>query len=129
MGIHFQFDTRPMRTGETREFVLQSPSPVRVEIRCFVRKPPPPGYKPCEACGSFIAQSGESVFIEADRQMFAASGGMLEIHVAETHVAKFNMLGAQIDEVIGDSEVVHIEVLKEDYSAPQSFENSPVAGA
>lgn len=33
-------------------------NPITIEIKCFVTTPPPPGYKPCPECGTFITSSG-----------------------------------------------------------------------
>ncbi|MBR8534672.1 hypothetical protein KDU71_03805 [Carboxylicivirga sediminis] len=33
---------------------------IRVEIKCFVHKPPPPSFQPCPECGSLILESNET---------------------------------------------------------------------
>lgn len=92
--IHeIEFDKRPIDAGEMRPLVVHADSPLQVEIKCFVRMPPPPGYRRCHACGVITIQSGELHFINADSGVFKEEGGRLEITVSDRSgdIRKFNL--------------------------------------
>ncbi len=81
MAIEYDLLKTPLSSGETREFTLLGSVPISGEIRCFVQRPPPPGYKPCSACGSFQVEPNESISIHADSDVFSQNGGMLELYL------------------------------------------------
>ena len=83
MTIQYDFDARPMSPGQSRDFTLSSASPARVEVRCFVSSPPPPGYKGCAECGSYPIQQGQTIQIQASQQLFSRSDGGLDITVID----------------------------------------------
>ena len=59
---------------------ITSDSPLTVEIRCFTRKPPPPGFKGCPECGSFdVAQGSRDMVVTADAAVFRSGG---ELHIS-----------------------------------------------
>lgn len=101
MPVLFDFDSRPILAGESRAFTLKSPVPVRIQIRCFVQRPPPPGYRPCRECGALSVEFGQTVFIEASGSIFGSTGGALEIEVAdltgETALITLQVLQRYID--------------------------------
>jgi hypothetical protein len=76
-------DMTPMRPGESRFLVVFSDTSLNVEIRCHTDVPPPPGYKPCPACGSLSAQSGQEIPVIADAGVFRDAPGHMEIEVAD----------------------------------------------
>jgi len=84
MAIQYDFSVRPMSPGESRDFTLNSASPAQVHVRCFVSSPPPPGYKPCAECGSYSMQQGQTIPIEANRNLFSRARGGLEIEVQDS---------------------------------------------
>jgi hypothetical protein len=73
-----------MQPGETRSLLIEASEPSSVEIRCFVEKPPPPGYRGCPECGTLkkIANNRE-VSITASRQIFGRSAGYLELTIID----------------------------------------------
>ena len=77
-------DLRPMNVGETRTVTAWSDaSPLMVAIKCFVRSPPPPGYRACPECGSIRADSGVAVEFTASPSAFRESGSLLEVIVRD----------------------------------------------
>lgn len=78
-----QFDRTPMAAGEMRSLTVIGDAPIAVGIECFVEKPPPPGLRPCSACGSYRIGSGESLAVEADRLTFQDNGGSLRIRLVD----------------------------------------------
>ncbi len=83
MPLIYDFVETPLQAGEDRDFTLRSESPAKVEIRCFVRKPPPPGYRACPECGSFDIRPNETINIRANLERFGNEGGTLEINVVD----------------------------------------------
>ena len=83
MALDYDLNPSPLIPGVDREFTWQGAGTLAGEIRCFVKNPPPPGYKPCDACGSFALQSGMSTIIHADYQVFFQFGGTLEIEIID----------------------------------------------
>lgn len=77
------FDDSPIGPGETRILKAYSNVPFTVFIRCFTKNPPPPGYRPCPACGSIPAISGQEIEVTADVDMFKKPGGVLEVLVRD----------------------------------------------
>jgi len=65
-----RFDTRPIHPGEKRPLQAWADTSMSVAIKCFVKSPPPPGYRPCPACGVITLESGETTYVEADRATF-----------------------------------------------------------
>ena len=74
---HFEFGFTTISPGVEHE--MRAKQPGTTQIKCFLRKPPPPGFKPCYACGSFTVSAGESFPIYADPMLFSGTQG--EIHV------------------------------------------------
>jgi hypothetical protein len=83
MIYNVDFDSAPLTPGESRTMRINSSTPLTVEIKCFVRSPPPPGFKPCAACGSFSRESGENFVIVADQRLFRSFAGELEIYIKD----------------------------------------------
>lgn len=84
MAIQYDFDARPMSPGESRDFTLTSAAPARVQVRCFITAPPPPGYRPCAECGSYSIQQGQTIQIEASQYLFSKTQGGLDITVTDS---------------------------------------------
>jgi len=80
---HVLFDLSPMAAGEERSLSVIADAPIAVGIECFVQNPPPPGLRPCSACGSFTVGSGEAVMVIADQSTFRRDGGRLIINVVD----------------------------------------------
>jgi hypothetical protein len=78
-----EFDRNPIIAGETRSLVVYASAPIRIRISCFVFKPPPPDYRPCDACGVLTVNSGEPAKIKADEATFAHEGGELHLHIID----------------------------------------------
>lgn len=68
-------DSGPIAPGERRPITAWADTSLRVGIKCFTNTPPPPGYRPCAACGTIDIQSGETTYVTADRALFIESGG------------------------------------------------------
>lgn len=83
MPLELDFSSEPMQAGESRPLILRSKLPAEVKIRCFVNSPPP-GYRPCDECGTFKIRTDESVMIYAGPKVFGVSGGHLEIEVRDS---------------------------------------------
>jgi hypothetical protein len=79
----FEYPKEALRAGGVYYVVAVGAEPIAVEIRCFVRRPPPPGYKPCAECGSFVVRSGEALQLFASEATFQAEGGSLELRVRD----------------------------------------------
>src|SRR4051812_26925172 len=73
-----------MAPGEARALTVIADAPVAVKIECFVQQPPPPGLRPCSACGSFTIGTGESLPVVADQFMFRDRGGSLRIGIVDS---------------------------------------------
>jgi hypothetical protein len=78
-----QFDRSPMAAGEQRLLSVVADAPIAVGIECFVQNPPPPGVRPCSACGSYSVGSGESLMVVADEYTFRQDGGRLIIKIVD----------------------------------------------
>lgn len=83
MTIQYDFDARPMRPGESRDFTLTSSIPATVQIKCFITSPLPPGYRPCAECGTFSLQPGQTIQIEASQHLFSNARGGLDITITD----------------------------------------------
>ena len=88
-----QFDPTDFGAGEARPLSVDGEEPIRVEVRCFTFRPPPPDYRPCKACGVFVLSSGETRMITADRKAFSTHGGELHVRIrdAEGDVKEFKI--------------------------------------
>lgn len=73
----------PIGPGERRKIRVDADGPVQIAINCFTDKPPPPGYKPCDACGTINIQSGEVATVTADQRFFSTNQGYLVIDVKD----------------------------------------------
>ena len=82
MTIQYNFNTRPMSPGESRNFTLTSSTPAKLQIKCFITSPPP-GYRPCTECGTYSLQQGQSIQIEASQYLFSRARGGLEIIIKD----------------------------------------------
>ena len=81
---HLGYPRRPLAAGEVFSIRTTAAEPIEVEIRCFVRKPPPPGHAHCPECGSFAAHSGQPLELGASADAFrSAGGGHLEVTVSD----------------------------------------------
>jgi hypothetical protein len=76
-------DMMPMRPGESRLLQVFADTSLNVEIRCHTDVPAPPGYKPCPAWGSLIAQSGQAIPVIADAKVFQEEPGFMHIEVED----------------------------------------------
>ncbi|HYR77560.1 MAG TPA: hypothetical protein VEM96_17220 [Pyrinomonadaceae bacterium] len=83
MISRIDFDKRPFSPGETRPIAIEGSAPIGVRVSCFIFKPPPPDYKPCDACGVLNLNSGEVAQIRADRRTFAEKGGELHLEIID----------------------------------------------
>lgn len=83
MTLEYDLNKSPLSPGENRELTWLGRGAISGEIRCFTKIPPPPGYKPCEACGSFLLQQSMSTIIHADHDVFEKNGGELEITLTD----------------------------------------------
>lgn len=109
-----EFDMHPFKPGESRVLTLQADEPSTIQIRCFVSNPPPPGYKPCDECGTFrTITNDQPVWIVADAQVFAREGGTLEIDIRDA---------------AGDQRVLRIGVTRSDADAAPAANNAMMAG-
>ena len=86
----------PMQTGEHRELTITGDGPFIVTNSCFVDSPPPPGFRPCAACGSISIQSGESYQFETDAKFWQGKEGTLSIEIVDS---------------VGESKKIDIKVL------------------
>ncbi len=59
--------------GESRAITVYGAEPIEVEISCFVKEPPPPGYRPCPECGTLVVPTGGSFKIHAVSDMLGHS--------------------------------------------------------
>ena len=81
---HVDYPRQPLAAGEAFSVTTTAAEPIEVEIRCFVRKPPPPGYEHCPECGSFSAHSGQPLKLVASADAFrSAGGGHLDVTVSD----------------------------------------------
>jgi hypothetical protein len=99
MAIQFDFDNRPMMPGESRDFTLTSGAPARVDVRCFLSSPPPPGYRACSECGSYPIQQHQTIQIKANQAIFSQAQGGLDITISDAN---------------GDEVKIHLQVTMED---------------
>src|ERR1041385_8354306 len=81
--MQVSFSTEPIAVGEARVLRVDGQEPISLNIKCFVNKPPPPGFKPCPECGSVIIKSGEARLITVPKKAFAQGGGSLVIVVKD----------------------------------------------
>ena len=81
MPVKIDIDPQPMRPGETRLFRVYGSGSMAVEVKCFVTNPPPPGFRPCPACGSTKMNSGDSGRISAPIDF---TGGSIQISVEDS---------------------------------------------
>jgi hypothetical protein len=72
-----------MVPGEERELVVLADAPITVAILCFLTTPPPPGFKPCQECGTFPLTIGQPFIVRAPRDLFHQVGGELRVTVRE----------------------------------------------
>lgn len=77
-------DTSPMSAGEVRRMIVRSTGPLTVAIKCFVGRPPPPGYKTCPECGTFSVKSGQPVDVVANSRIFRSASGQMDVIVTDT---------------------------------------------
>jgi hypothetical protein len=68
-----------------------------VEIRCFTKTPPPPGYRPCASCGRIDLESGQQIYVTADLGLFSRTvGGELHVFLKdETGDSRSYQLGVE----------------------------------
>ena len=76
-------DTTPMHPGDSRSVTVWSDATFSVAIKCWVFDPPPPGFKPCDACGEFLKIGDISFKIVAPFSVFRSSPGELRIAVSD----------------------------------------------
>ena len=99
-----QFDPRPLRAGESRELVLSGDGPFQVMVSCFVDRPPPPGFRPCAACGKTTVRALERFRITTDREMWRRKEGSVQIDIVDaTGEEKTLILTISVDPDYGSS--------------------------
>lgn len=91
---HFEFDFTTLSPGV--EHQMRSKQPGTTQIKCFLRKPPPPGFKPCANCGSFYVAAGDTFPIYADPKLFRSGQGEMHVeftskHTGETYTYVFDV--------------------------------------
>jgi len=77
------YPTAALRAGDAYTLRIVAPEPVTVQIKCFTKEPPPPGFRPCPECGSFRARSGEVLKLSVSDSNFRAAGGAIEVFVED----------------------------------------------
>ncbi len=93
--IDIDFEDQPMVTGERRRMVLRGNGPFMVSKSCFIDEPPPPGFRPCPACG---------VYTVAENQPF-------DIETSSFWQGKKGTLVIEIKDATGNSRQIKIEVI------------------
>jgi hypothetical protein len=83
MITDIDYPTYTIRAGDSFAIAVNALSPIAVAIKCFVSKPPPPGYRPCPECGSFQIASGEVLRLVASETTFEHTGGTLEVTIRD----------------------------------------------
>ncbi len=81
MALRLELDGSPMRAGETRPLIWRGAGEARVQIKCWVFRPPPKRFVPCPSCGAFVIFTNEKLDVTADYQVFAPYGGILDVNV------------------------------------------------
>jgi hypothetical protein len=74
---------RQLAAGEAFSLTVTAVEPILVEICCFVRKPPPPGYEHCPECGSLAAHSGQPLHLIASADAFRSEGEFLDVSISD----------------------------------------------
>lgn len=108
MTIKYKLLKSPLEPGDFRQFTNLGNDTISGQIRCFVSKPPPPAYKPCDACGSFKIHAMDNIFILADESTFSEFGGSLIIEISDS---------------TGNSERIELSVNRKNQNTPGSDEN------
>jgi hypothetical protein len=83
MILNIEFDSSPIKAGESRPLKAFSNSPLTITVLCYLTTPPPPGYRPCPGGGTTSVISGEETFITADARTFQLPGGYLDVIVKD----------------------------------------------
>jgi len=105
------FDASPLGPGEVRQLVAFGSGALEVEIKCFVRTPPPAGFRGCSQCGTIRIRSGEAVDVAASPRVFRAASGAMIVTVT--------------DKSDGDARVFQLEVRP----LAEGLPDQPVASA
>lgn len=79
-----EFDDSSMNPGERRRMTITGTARITVSIKCFITKPPPPGFKSCPECGTINATSGQPFEVAANSRLFSTSEGTLEIDIKDS---------------------------------------------
>ena len=69
-----EFASGPIRGGESRILVLSGDGPFQVTVSCFVDDPPP-GFRPCAACGKSVVEALSQFRIHCDEKMWREKKG------------------------------------------------------
>ncbi len=69
MISRINIDRFPIRAGEIRRLEVSGDECITVAIKCFVRDPPPPSFRPCRECGQIPQQPDGSFEIIAPTGM------------------------------------------------------------
>lgn len=77
------FDTSAFKPGEERPISIEGTKPVRILVHCFTFRPPPPDYKPCDACGVLMLGTGDVRTVSADTKTFMRYGGELHLDIED----------------------------------------------
>lgn len=99
------FETGPIQTGKSRDLILSGDGPFQLTLSCFVESPPPPGFRPCAACGDFTVNSFESFKINSDQTLWQGKEGSIVIDIVDA---------------VGDTEQLKIKVLPDSRSSSSS---------
>lgn len=79
----FEYPQHELRPGEGYQLRVIAAAPIAVQIKCFKSSPPPPGYRPCAECGSFVARSGEIMVFSVSETAFKRIGGAIDVTVTD----------------------------------------------
>jgi hypothetical protein len=78
------FDDSPMDAQESRELLLTGNGPFRIKASCFVDNPPPPGFRPCAACGKQrVIRAMEPFVVSPDAAFPPGSRGRFSIDIED----------------------------------------------
>jgi hypothetical protein len=77
--------TDPIAVGEIRELIVHGDSPLSVAIKCFVKNPPPPGFKECKECGVIPLRSGQPHLFTVGLLDDERSQGSVFIFIKDAH--------------------------------------------
>jgi hypothetical protein len=63
------FEIEALSQGRNNYISVEGKNPITIEIKCFVRTPPPSGFKTCPECGSFRVISGQQQLILSNEKV------------------------------------------------------------